>query len=60
MSEDNSAIARVAAVEPAHRFDEAALAAFLRAHVESFAGTLTVEQFQGGASNPTFLLTAGA
>jgi len=42
-----------------HAFDEAALAHYLRAHVEGFSGELKVEQFKGGQSNPTFLLTAG-
>jgi aminoglycoside phosphotransferase (APT) family kinase protein len=42
-----------------HRFDEAALARHLAAHVEGFSGALTVRQFQGGQSNPTFLLSAG-
>jgi aminoglycoside phosphotransferase (APT) family kinase protein len=37
----------------------ARLAAWLRAHVEGFSGELTVEQFKGGQSNPTFLLSAG-
>jgi aminoglycoside phosphotransferase (APT) family kinase protein len=47
-------------VAPQHAFDEAALAAYLREHVEGFEGTLQVEQFKGGQSNPTFLLTVGA
>ena len=40
------------------RFDEAALLRYLSAHLEGFAGPLTVQQFRGGQSNPTFLLTA--
>jgi aminoglycoside phosphotransferase (APT) family kinase protein len=43
-----------------HRFDIAALEAYLREHVEGFAGPLSVEQFKGGQSNPTFkLITPG-
>lgn len=42
-----------------HRFDEAALARYLAAHSEAFSGPLTVRQFSGGQSNPTFLLEAG-
>ncbi|WP_354687777.1 phosphotransferase [Cupriavidus necator] len=38
------------------RFDTAALEAWMRQHVEGFAGPLTVEQFKGGQSNPTFKL----
>jgi aminoglycoside phosphotransferase (APT) family kinase protein len=47
------------AVSPQHAFDSGRLADWLRAHVEGFAGELTVEQFKGGQSNPTFLLSAG-
>jgi len=46
-------------VAPQHAFDEASLARYLRAHVDGFNGELTVEQFKGGQSNPTFKLTAG-
>ena len=42
-----------------HAFDEAALARYLREHVEGFSDDLKVEQFKGGQSNPTFMLTAG-
>jgi aminoglycoside phosphotransferase (APT) family kinase protein len=41
------------------RFDEAALARYLSAHVPGFRGPLTIEMFRGGQSNPTFLLHAG-
>jgi aminoglycoside phosphotransferase (APT) family kinase protein len=40
-----------------HRFDVGALEAWMRVHVEAFRGPLTVEQFKGGQSNPTFKLT---
>ncbi len=46
-------------VAPQHAFDEAALARWLRGRVEGFDGAMTVEQFKGGQSNPTFLLHAG-
>jgi hypothetical protein len=39
-----------------HRFDEARLAAHLSQHLPDFAGPLEVRQFQGGQSNPTYLL----
>jgi aminoglycoside phosphotransferase (APT) family kinase protein len=38
------------------RFDAARLAAYLAAQVPGFAGPLTVRQFKGGQSNPTYLL----
>ncbi len=44
-------------VRPQHRFDEAALHAFLQRHLPEVGRQLEVRQFQGGASNPTFLLT---
>ena len=46
-------------VVPAHRFDEARLAAWMTANVDGYQAPLRVQQFQGGASNPTYLLTAG-
>ncbi len=43
-----------------HAFDTAALQRHLEQHLEGFAGPLTVEQFKGGQSNPTYkLLTPG-
>jgi aminoglycoside phosphotransferase (APT) family kinase protein len=44
------------AVDPRHAIDEAALAAWLTANVEGFAGPLEVRQFKGGQSNPTYQL----
>jgi aminoglycoside phosphotransferase (APT) family kinase protein len=41
------------------RFDAAALEHYLRARIDGFQGPLTVGQFRGGQSNPTFLLTTG-
>jgi aminoglycoside phosphotransferase (APT) family kinase protein len=52
-------MAELTPVREAHRFDEAALAAYLAEHVDGFDGELTVRQFEGGQSNPTFLLAAG-
>ena len=49
--------APVREVVAAHRFDEARLEAFLRRHIDDFGDGFQVRQFQGGASNPTFLLT---
>jgi aminoglycoside phosphotransferase (APT) family kinase protein len=46
-------------VRPAHRFDEAALSAYLARHLPQLARGLEVAQFEGGQSNPTFLLSAG-
>ena len=38
-------------------FDEARLAEWMAANVDGFAGPLTVRQFNGGQSNPTYKLT---
>ena len=38
------------------KFDVAALATYLAEHIAGFEGPLTVEQFKGGQSNPTFKL----
>ena len=43
-------------VRAAHRFDEAALRRYLANHLEGFSGPLDVVQFEGGQSNPTYLL----
>jgi aminoglycoside phosphotransferase (APT) family kinase protein len=48
-------------VSEQHAFDNAALQAYLELHLPGFKGPLTVEQFKGGQSNPTYkLLTPGA
>lgn len=47
-------------VREAHRFGERRLEEWLAAHVPNFVGPLTVEQFKGGQSNPTYkLVTPG-
>ena len=46
-------------VRAKHRFDEAALAAYLEANLDGFAGRPRLSQFEGGQSNPTFLIEAG-
>lgn len=47
-------------IREGYRFDEAALARWMETHVEGFAGPITVEQFKGGQSNPTYkLVTPG-
>lgn len=47
-------------VREQHRFDEASLDRWMRQNVEGYKGPVTVEQFKGGQSNPTFRLTDGA
>ena len=43
-------------VREGYRFDEASLGRWMAANVDGFAGPLTVEQFRGGQSNPTYKL----
>ncbi len=45
-------------VRDAHRFDEQQLLDFLTSHVDGFRGPLSVSQFKGGQSNPTYKLIA--
>jgi aminoglycoside phosphotransferase (APT) family kinase protein len=43
-------------VVESHRFDESRLDAWMKQNVEGYAGPLTVRQFKGGQSNPTYQL----
>ena len=48
------------AVRPGQEFDAGALETWLAAQVPDYAGPLTIEQFKGGQSNPTYkLITPG-
>jgi len=47
-------------VRDAHRFDEAALAAFLTTQIPGFELPMVVEQFKGGQSNPTYKLVSAS
>ena len=44
-------------VDPRHALDVAALEVWMAANVEGYAGPLTIRQFKGGQSNPTYELT---
>jgi len=50
-------MAELVDILPQHRFDEAALTAYLAEFVPEAVGPLAISQFQGGQSNPTFLVT---
>lgn len=58
MSDESSGV-QTGPVLDAHRFDEASLAHYLKDRLPGFGGDLTVQQFRGGQSNPTFLLETG-
>jgi len=40
-------------------FDLAALEAWMRSHVDGSSGRITLKQYEGGQSNPTYLLSTG-
>jgi len=42
------------------RFDAGRLESYLHDHAEGFAGPITVQQFKGGQSNPTYLIETPA
>jgi aminoglycoside phosphotransferase (APT) family kinase protein len=44
-------------VREAHRFDVASLERYLTDHLDGYSGPLQIRQFEGGQSNPTFLLS---
>jgi aminoglycoside phosphotransferase (APT) family kinase protein len=48
---------QLGAVTGRHAFDTERLQAHLERHLPEFRGPLEVQQFQGGQSNPTYLLT---
>jgi aminoglycoside phosphotransferase (APT) family kinase protein len=60
MSTEDEVFSGTGEVQAGHRFDTAALERHLEQHVAGFKGPLSVEQFKGGQSNPTFRLTAGS
>jgi aminoglycoside phosphotransferase (APT) family kinase protein len=53
-------LAETTGVREAHRFDEAALVEYCNAHLPGFRAPLAVRQFEGGQSNPTYLLQAAS
>ena len=51
--------AELTPVRDAHRFDEDALRTYMVDHVDGYGGEpLAIRQFEGGQSNPTFLVEA--
>ncbi len=56
-SDPQAAFSGTREVDPRYRLDEAALDAWMAANVEGYAGPLTIRQFKGGQSNPTYELT---
>jgi aminoglycoside phosphotransferase (APT) family kinase protein len=46
-------------VRAEHKLDETRLGDYLASHLEGFSSELIVRQFEGGQSNPTYLLESG-
>ena len=59
MSGDDE-LSGTSAVRESHRFDVERLKGWLEENVAEFRGPLTVEQFKGGQSNPTYKLVTPA
>ncbi len=57
MTVESDNLAATVEVREAHRFDVAVLERYLQDRVGDFAGPLTVRQFMGGQSNPTYHLS---
>jgi len=57
---DQDRFAGTMPVQDRHRFDEASLERWLKDNVPDYKGPLTVQQFKGGQSNPTFMLVTPA
>jgi len=53
---DTKSAVELVDVLPQHRFDEDRLRDYLRDHLPDFDPGFSIRQFQGGQSNPTFLL----
>lgn len=56
MSDIDQSFSGTKAVAEALAFDEAALSAWMQENVDGYEGPLTVSQFKGGQSNPTYKL----
>ena len=56
MADQRQPMAGTVEVRETHRFDVTALESYMKGHVADFSGPLTVRQFQGGQSNPTYYL----
>ena len=59
MSDLQSQFAGTQDVLEQHRFDIGRLQTYMEAHVEGFSGAISLSQFKGGQSNPTYRIDAG-
>tara|TARA_A100001037_G_scaffold192417_1_gene172142 strand:- start:372 stop:1451 length:1080 start_codon:yes stop_codon:yes gene_type:complete len=49
----------VEGVRPGYEFDVEGLEQFMKAHIDGFVGPISVNQFKGGQSNPTYRIDTG-
>jgi aminoglycoside phosphotransferase (APT) family kinase protein len=56
VSLDTAENAQTTSVREAHRFNEGRLAEWMTAYIDGYRGPLSVSQFTGGQSNPTYKL----
>ncbi|MBH62812.1 MAG: phosphotransferase family protein [Alphaproteobacteria bacterium] len=49
----------VEGVRPGYEFDVEGLEQFMKAHINGFVGPISVNQFKGGQSNPTYRIDTG-
>ena len=54
--DSRTVLGQTTGVRSGHEIDTAALERYLVEHVAGFTGPLTIRQFEGGQSNPTYLL----
>ncbi|MGI9465025.1 MAG: phosphotransferase family protein, partial [Aestuariivirgaceae bacterium] len=55
-----SAFSGTSDVREGHEFDAGALEAFLTEQIDGFAGPISVQQFKGGQSNPTYKVSSAS
>ena len=60
MMSSDAALSQTTSVRAGHEIDAAAIERYLAEHVEGFQGPLEIRQFEGGQSNPTYLLHTAA
>jgi aminoglycoside phosphotransferase (APT) family kinase protein len=60
MSDRQSTFSGTKDVAERLRFDVGRLEAYMREHIEGFAGPIALKQFKGGQSNPTYLIETPA
>ena len=58
-TQPHTIITGIKEVDPQHALDVPKLEAFLKSQLDDLTGSLTIKQFRGGQSNPTYHLSDG-